>query len=148
MKPKGGARGDTPMGPSYGNPGERNVPLSAVQLARLANVRPQDIRYWGKKGYLGAGELEGESYELGQLPKARLMALFTKRLEMNAGKSSELADDFLRLYEDRPDAFTAMIAVVQALDTRITEFVKLVLDLDMVSKIGKMLEKERKKVPT
>jgi DNA-binding transcriptional MerR regulator len=136
------------MGPSYGNPGERNVPLSAVQLARLANVRPQDIRYWAKRGYLGAGELEEGTYELGQLPKARLMALFTKRLEMNAGKSSQLADEFLRRYEDRPDAFTAMIAVVQALDTRITDFVKIALDIGLVSKIGKMLEKGKRKAPT
>ncbi len=36
----------TQVGPTYGNPDAHNVPLSAAQLAGLANVRLQDIQYW------------------------------------------------------------------------------------------------------
>ena len=120
--------------------------LSAAQLASLANVRPQDIQYWGRKEYLSeGGEAGGLQYQLSQLPKAQLMALFAKRLQMKSKKASDLADDLLRLYEDRPDAFKATIAMVQALESRITEFVSMILDLGLVGQIGDMLAKEKRK---
>jgi len=134
----------TPLGPSYDDAGEKNVFLSAAQLAHLANVRPQDIQYWSRKGYFSAGEETSPSqYQLSQLPKAQLMALLSKRLQIKSAKASQLADDLLRLYQDKPDAFKATIAMVQALESRITEFVSLILDLDMVPQIGELLAKEK-----
>lgn len=129
------------VGPTYSNPDAHNVPLSAAQLAGLANVRLQDIQYWGRKKYLSTGEnSDGAQYQLNQLPKAQLMALFAKRLQMKSEKASQLADDLLRLYEDKPDAFKATIAMVQALESRITDFVSMIVELDLVPRIGEMLE--------
>ena len=146
MKTLNGTEKDKPLGPSYSDSGGPNVFLSAVQLASLANVRPQDIQYWGRKGYLSLRDEPGDSqYQLCQLPKAQLMALFAKRLQIRSSKASQLADDLLRLYEDRPDAFRATIAMVQALESRITEFVSMILDSGLVPEIGDMLAKEKMK---
>jgi len=134
----------TQVGPTYSNPDARNVPLSAAQLAGLANVRLQDIQYWGRKKYLSTGQdADGSQYQLNQLPKAQLMALFARRLQMKSAKASQLADDLLRLYEDEPDAFKATIAMVQALESRITEFVSLIVEMNLVPRIGEMLEEEK-----
>jgi hypothetical protein len=134
----------TQVGPTYGNPDARNVPLSAAQLAGLANVRLQDIQYWGRKGYLSSGQdCNGSQYQLSQLPKAQLMALFAKRLQMNAEKASQIAEDLLRLYENKPDAFKATIAMVEALESKISDFVSMIVDLNLVPRIGEMLEEEK-----
>ena len=132
------------VGPTYENLDARNVPLSAAQLAGLANVRVQDIQYWERKNYLStAKDPDGPQYQLSQLPKAQLMALFAKRLQMKASKASELANDLLRLYEDNPDAFKATVAMVEVLESRITEFVSMIVDLGLVSRIGDLLAKEK-----
>ena len=142
-KRKGSAKAKA-RGPSYGDVDETRVFVSAAQLAGLAKVLPQDIQYWGRLGYLSTGtEPDDARYQLSQLPKARLMALFTKRLQIKAKKASELSDDLLRLYENKPDGFEATIALVQALETRITEFVSLIVDLDLVSKIAEILREEK-----
>ena len=130
-------------GPSLDDEGETRVFMSAAQLAGLANVLPRDIQYWGRLGYLSTGEEEGQRCELRQLPKARLMALFTKRLQMKAKKASELADDLLRVYRGKADELNATIALVQALETRITEFVDLIVELDLVPRIAELLRKEK-----
>ena len=148
MKPLKGVSTHQPMGPSYSDSGGNNVFLSAAQLAHLANVRPQDVQYWARKGYLSAGEKDGGSqYQLSQLPKAQLMALFSKRLQIKSAKASQLADDLLRLYVDKPDAFKATIAMVEALESRITEFVSMIVDMDLVSHIGDLLAKKNGKSP-
>jgi hypothetical protein len=132
------------VGPTYDNPDARNVPLSAAQLAGLANVRLQDIQYWGRKKYLSTGEETDEpQYQLSQLPKAQLMALFAKRLQMKSEKASQIADDLLRLYKDKPGAFRATIAMVELLESRITEFVSMIVDMDLVSHMGDLLTKEK-----
>ena len=147
MKPlEASAKNTRPLGPSYGEPQEKNVSLSAAQLASLANVLPQDIEYWARKDLLPneKGSKSG-NYQLSQLPKAQLMGLFSKRLQIKAKKASQLADDVLALYKDRPDAFQATIAMVQALESRITEFVSLILDMNLVEQIGELLAEKKVK---
>ena len=131
-------------GPSFEESIAKNVRMSGAQLAALAKVLPQDIRYWGRSGYLkgdpqGDGE-EESSYTLDQLPKVQLMALFTKRLEIKAKKASDLADDLLRLYEDKPDALKATIGMVQLLENRIGAFVNLILEMKLLPRIGELLK--------
>ncbi len=130
-------------GPSFGDEGEIDVRLTAVQLASMANVLPQDIQYWGREGFLSRdGERpQGEiSYTLSQLPKVKLMALFTKRLEIKAKKASELANALLLRYENSPDAFNATVGMVQLLESRITAFVDLILELKLLPRIGELLK--------
>jgi hypothetical protein len=133
-------------GPSFEEAIAKDVRVSGAQLAALANVLPQDIRYWGRSGYL-KGETQDEgaedtSYKLTQLPKVQLMALFTKRLEIKAKKASELADDLLRLYANKPDALKATIGMVQLLESRIGAFVDLILEMDLLPRIGALLKEE------
>jgi DNA-binding transcriptional MerR regulator len=130
-------------GPSLGDSGAMNVRVSAAQLADLARVLPHDIQYWGRLGYLTRGEVENGDerlYMLSQLPKAQLMALFTKRLQIRAKKAAELSDELLRQYEDRPDAFEATVGMVQLLESRITAFVDLILELKLLPRIGELLK--------
>ena len=116
--------------------------LTAVELARLSGAVPTDISYWGKAGYLKKRLHSSSPFPISQLPKAKMMVLLAKRLQIKAKKASELADEFLRPYQDRPDAFTAMVAVVQALDTKITQFVDLILELDLVARIREIVGEE------
>lgn len=130
-------------GPSLGDSGAMNVRVSAAQLADLARVLPHDIQYWGRLGYLTRGDEESADdrlYTLSQVPKAQLMALFTKRLQIRAKKASELSDELLRQYEDRPDAFEATVGMVQLLEKRITAFVGLILELELLPRIGELLK--------
>ena len=130
-------------GPSFGDEAVIDVRLTAVQLASMANVLARDIQYWGREGFLSPGgkRPQGEiSYTLSQLPKVKLMALFTKRLEIKAKKASELADALLSRYENSPDAFNATVGMVQLLESRITAFVDLILELDLLPRIGKLLK--------
>ena len=117
---------------------EAEAAVTAVELARLSGAVPADIHYWGKKGYL---EKKGglSSFPVSQLPKAKMMVLLAGRLQIRPKKASELSDEFLLPYQNRPDAFTAMVAVVEALDTRITQFVDLVLELHLVERIRKIV---------
>ena len=141
-----------PNGPSLESRGAKDVRLSAAQLAAMANVLPQDIQYWGRSGYLNgegngqndeeAPEEDGKLYVLSQVPKAQLMALFTKRLEIKASKASELADQLLAEYQDRDDAFSATIGMVQLLESRITAFVNLILELNLMPRIAELLKEK------
>jgi hypothetical protein len=118
------------------------IAISAVELARLVYAAPSDVHYWGRSGYLR--RLQGSpGYPLDQLRKAQLMAVFTKRLQMKSSKASELADDLLQLCQDRADGLTTTIALVRALESHITEFVALIVDLGLVSSIADILRKEK-----
>ena len=141
-----------PKGPSLEERRAKDVRISAAQLAGMANVLSQDIQYWGRSGYLnreenGSVEYEGpeaggKSYNLSQLPKAQLLALFTKRLQIKASKASELAEQLLAEYQDRDDAFSATIGMVQLLESRITAFVNLILELNLMPRIAELLKEK------
>ena len=124
-------------------PKDKGVRCSSTELARLSGATPDHIRYWGRVGLLLKHKDTSSPFLLSELPKAKLMVLFVERLQMKAKKSSSLADDLLADYQDREDAFEAMLAVVDALDRRITELVDLILDLNLVPHLLAVFSKER-----
>jgi len=134
-------RGPTLKGLDAGDP---KVRVSAVQLAGLASVGAADIHYWSRSGLLHRDKKGHSSYSLKLLPKAKLMALFTKRLGMRAREASELAEQFLVTHGSSADAFTATVALAELLDKKMTALVDLILELDLLPRLKELLdEKER-----
>ena len=126
------------------NPASRmkDVFVSAVQLAKLAGVKPSDIHYWGRFGYLARRENRGAPYPLDQLPKAQLLGLFTRRLSMRAEKAAQLADQLMRLYPDHPDIGGAAIDLLKAIEIRIDEVASLLVEANLTNKIHELAVKE------
>lgn len=140
------------QGPSISRPVDTDVSLSASQLAKMAKVHPHDVQYWARSGYLarrqGEEEMEydphGErkAFNLSQLPKAQLMALFSKRLQMKPSRAAELADQFLEVYKTDSDAFSVTIGTIELLDRKITALVELLLELDVLPRLRDILKEE------
>ena len=114
---------------------EKQVFISAVQLAKLAGVKPTDIHYWGRFGYLTHQTNGSAPYPLDQLPKAQLMALFTKRLEMRAEKAARLADQLMEQYPEHPDIVEAAKVLLKALEVRTAEVATLLVEAKLVEKL-------------
>lgn len=120
-----------------------DVFVSAVQLAKLAGVKPSDIHYWGRFGYLARRKSRGAPYPLDQLPKAQLMGLFAKRLDMRAEKAAQFADQILPLLTDQIVDFQAIRSLFVALDSHIAELIALLVNEGVLSKIQLLLEEKR-----
>ena len=118
---------------------EEHVFTSAVQLARAANVDPKDVRYWGREEFLERKTNGQTPYPISQLPKARLMGVFAKRLHMDAGNASRLADQLISRYSGRTDSYDVLTSLASAIDTRIEEFVNAIVETGFLSEIKKLL---------
>lgn len=132
--------------------GDDDVSLSATQLAKLAGVQPNDLAYWGRAGFLDVkGEKrdenkevddEGRAFSLGQLPKAKLLGLFAKRLQIKASRASEIADELLEHYRTEPEKFAATVSMVQLLETKITAFIDLLVERDLVPLMEELMKED------
>jgi len=110
--------------------------VSAPQLAKVAGLQPKDIYYWLRKGFLKRPLVVNKC-----LPKLRLMALFAKRLRIEANKASELSEELLKPYVGKNNEFEATMALAEKLENGVSDFIDLVLDLDLVTEINEMMKK-------
>lgn len=126
--------------------GSEIAAVTGVELARLSGVTPDNIYYWVKKGYL---EKQSDSPHarvlLSQLPKAKVMAILTVRLQIKTEKASSIADEFLARYRGQEDAFCAMVAAVESLNSAITNLVDMILNLNLLPILESNLKKEAKR---
>jgi len=125
---------------SHRNSYERDIGITAVELARMAKVSPADIHYWGKNGHLEKQESGSSSYPLAQVPKAQLMGIFAKRLHMDAASSSKLADQLLPMYERQPDIVERFRILADVVGNRIDGLARMLMETDLVPSLAKLLE--------
>ena len=130
----------------HGNPYERDVGITAVELARMAGVTPADVRYWGKNKHLEKQKNGSSSYPLSQVPKAQLMGIFAKQLHMDAAKASMLAEQLLPMYAKHPDIVGALKTLAEVVENRIDGLAHLLMDTDLVPQLAKLLEQENQEV--
>lgn len=94
-----------------------DIPVSAVQLAKIAGLRPQDLHYWAYKGYIKRRNNGTKTpFSISQLDKILLMKTLTKKYGLEAGMSSKLADDILQMYADDPDSYKAAVNLLNMFD--------------------------------
>lgn len=85
-----------------------NTKVSAVQLALLADLRPENIHYWAQKAYI-RHESNGSKtpFFLSDLPRVRLLKQLTEEFEMEASRAAPFLDELLEMYENEPRAYKA-----------------------------------------
>ena len=121
---------------------EEEMCTTAVQLAQAANVDPNDIRYWGRAEFLQRKSNGQTPYPLSQLPKARLMGVFAKRLHMDADNASRIADQLISRYSGRADSYDVLTSLARVIDTRIEEFVNAIVETGFLKNIEELLTEQ------
>ena len=127
---------------SHGSPHERDLAITAVELARMAGVTPADIHYWGKSEYLKRMKNGSSPYPATQIPKAQLMGIFAKQLHMDAASSSRLAEQLLPVYAAHPNVVEALETLAEVVEQRIEGLARLLMETDLVAQLAKLLERE------
>lgn len=95
----------------------RPTSISAVQLAEFTGLRPQDIHYWCQKGYLKRSRNGSKTpFSTNDIEKVLLMKELTKRYELKARAASNLADEIIEMYEDKPDSYMAALGLLECFD--------------------------------
>jgi len=111
----------------------KDIRVSAIHLAKLAGVRPEDIHYWAYKKYIKRSSNGSKTpFSLRDLHKVSLMRDLTRKYRMDALKASTVADELLRMYADKPDAYVAALGFLEAFDRSLTTLAKVLVDVGFV----------------
>jgi len=110
-----------------------DIRVSAIQLAELAGLRPEDIHYWARKKLIKrSANGSKRPFAMSDLPKVSLMGELTSRFGMEAAKAAALADDLLRMHEDEPDSYVAALGLLEAFDKSIEELARVLADVGFI----------------
>jgi len=107
-----------------------DLPVSAVYLAELSGIRPEDIHYWSRKGYIrNRGNGSKTPYFLGDLNKISLMKEMIESLKMEVGNASKLADKLVEMHADKPDCYRAAVNIITMFDKSLNVLTELLVKL-------------------
>ena len=110
-----------------------DIRVSAIQLAELAGLRPEDIHYWARKKLIKrSANGSKRPFAMSDLPKVSLMGELTRRFGMEAAKAAALTDDLLRMYEDEPDSYVAALGVLEAFDKSMGTLARVLADVGFI----------------
>jgi len=90
-----------------------DMEVSAVQLAKLAGVRPEDVHYWARKGYIQHRPNGSKTpFVLSDLPRIKLMKKLIEEYSMEPSQAAPLAQRLLAISAENSEAYeTALNAL-------------------------------------
>lgn len=108
----------------------QDPPVSAVYLSELTGLRPEDVHYWSRKGYIrNRGNGSKAPYFLGDLEKISLMKQVIDNLKMEARAASGFVDRLIEMHADDPARYEAVVDVVRLFDRSLDVLSELLVDL-------------------
>jgi len=114
--------------------------ISAIQLAELAGVRPEDIHYWARKGYITrSGEGSKRPFSMGLFPLTRLMKHLTKQFKMDAGSAAVIARELMKM---EPEASDAFLKVLEASQTNLQVLAGVLVEIGFLDAFSKAESEE------
>jgi len=118
-------------------PEMKDMRVSAIQLAELAGLRPEDIHYWAHKRYIKrSGNGSKRPFSMRDLHKVCLMRDLTRKYGMDALKASKVADELLQMHADKPDAYVAALGLLEAFDKSLTTLAEVLADVGFIEALA------------
>ena len=107
-----------------------DMEVSAVQLAKLAGVRPEDVHYWARKGYIQHRSNGSKTpFLLSDLPRIRLMKQLIDEFKMEPSHAAPLAERLLAIGPETSDAYEIALMVLRLFEENLELLTRLLAKL-------------------
>jgi hypothetical protein len=94
------------------------------------------VHYWAEKGFLRRTRNGTKTpYHLSDLDKVRLMQYLIGEYGMEALKAAHVADELLAMHGDEPDAYAAVLGLLEAFEKGLGHLARILAKIGLTSEL-------------
>ena len=114
---------------------QKQIHLSAQDVADMVGTSKSQILYWGRAKYLDRRETGQKVYPFSEVRKAKLLDFLVNDIGLDGEKASGIAKGLLRSVEDKPESVQTLLELLQAMHDDLDGVLESLANTDLHKKL-------------